>query len=689
MALTVEAADGLSQILTLLPDRTKARCHCETLDRDSLRLISSFVIDHLLQSAPKDKRIIQLLYVWQIVQVALGLPASSPPGDDRNLNFLLPLAQWQLSHLLADVNALTMLSKLNAMVGQNVIDFLVMKKLLKMNIINAVKKEYNVKVRVLSGLLESLEKHERANSRGGMKTGRKAPPPSASAPPPASTNSPTLATAPPSASSSASASFSASTSSLESESASSSSSASVSTKSSAPSHAPVFLNVDTTTTTTPTATETTTTTPPPILDGATLLTTGCGSMWRRPTGSIGKNKSSKKDRRRKKQSLQHTAISLSNSLDTHGFAAIDHFATMKEIQSLRNEIQRLSPHTEPSQIWVGKTASVGAHVVLPHVRGDKVLWMCGGHGRRDIESNLFDSAGIQPSTRGEIEPCDPTVRAATTFDGRFVHLRSLLKRLDELVYNGLKSCNDRLRGVSSRSDAMLACYEPGDRFQQHVDNTAGDGRRLTCLVYMNMNEEGKKGEKGEKGEKGGYLRLHGVGKQGESVDLEPVGGRLVLFWSDRVSHEVREQKKGERWALTVWYFDFGERMRAVMDTSMSNASSEENVNDAESQIEAQKFVEKLLEDCDDHDHETRLSELKRAATELTPDALCVLARVFFGKIVKRSEESGVDVGGNENIGSAGERVTTEDVLASLLSLDVGQYVELRRQARDMYSGKER
>ena len=126
-----------------------------------------------------------------------------------------------------------------------------------------------------------------------------------------------------------------------------------------------------------------------------------------------------------------------------------------------------------------------------------------------------------------------------------------------------------------------------------------------------------------------------------------------------------------------------------MDTSMSSASSVENVNDAERQIEAPMFVEKLLEDCDVHDHETRLSELKRAATELTPDALCVLARVFFGKIVKRSEESGVDVGGNENIGSAGERVTTEDVLASLLSLDVGQYVELRRQARDMYSGKER
>ena len=56
---------------------------------------------------------------------------------------------------------------------------------------------------------------------------------------------------------------------------------------------------------------------------------------------------------------------------------------------------------------------------------------------------------------------------------------------DALV-DGLKSKVPGLSGIYERSDAMLAMYPGGgSRFARHIDNTTGDGRRLTLLVYLN------------------------------------------------------------------------------------------------------------------------------------------------------------------------------------------------------------
>ena len=43
----------------------------------------------------------------------------------------------------------------------------------------------------------------------------------------------------------------------------------------------------------------------------------------------------------------------------------------------------------------------------------------------------------------------------------------------------------------------------------------------------------------------------------EYEDVDPVGDRLLVFWSDRLVHEVRESyapsgKADHRYALTVW-----------------------------------------------------------------------------------------------------------------------------------------
>ena len=122
-------------------------------------------------------------------------------------------------------------------------------------------------------------------------------------------------------------------------------------------------------------------------------------------------------------------------------------------------------------------------------------------------------------------------------------------------------------------NAKLAVTSPGgSSYPLHVDNPqglgAGDVRKLTCILYLNPNY--RDGD-------GGELRLHldggdddnddddgGGGAAAasplERVDLAPLGGRLLLFWSDEIPHEVLPTAPGgrpddatlDRYALTVW-----------------------------------------------------------------------------------------------------------------------------------------
>ena len=168
---------------------------------------------------------------------------------------------------------------------------------------------------------------------------------------------------------------------------------------------------------------------------------------------------------------------------------------------------------------------------------------------------------------------------------RFSNMKLLLESIDKLVFGELTKKVDRLSRLTARSDAMLAVYPGGkSRFQRHIDNTANDGRRLTVLCYLN--------ECGWKEEDGGMLRVWKIAAEDEiennskqttsssskttstndgscngseslpAVDVLPEGGRIALFYSDKVPHEVTATNSN-RYALTVWYYDGIERSEAV------------------------------------------------------------------------------------------------------------------------------
>lgn len=99
-----------------------------------------------------------------------------------------------------------------------------------------------------------------------------------------------------------------------------------------------------------------------------------------------------------------------------------------------------------------------------------------------------------------------------------------------------------LGGVKERSDAMMAIYPGGGaRFARHIDNTAGDGRRLTVLCYLNPDWEPSQG---------GALRLWPPDGS-NPVDVYPFCGRLALFYSKTVPHGV-QRTMSVRHSVTLW-----------------------------------------------------------------------------------------------------------------------------------------
>ena len=207
---------------------------------------------------------------------------------------------------------------------------------------------------------------------------------------------------------------------------------------------------------------------------------------------------------------------------------------------------------------------------MPDIRGDKILWMCGHH---PAESSTGASAWGPGEDRTALQPCEAGARRAVRDEQearlksggarrvspserwRNPNLSRVLDSMDGLV-QALREAPTagRCSNLADRSDAMLAVYpETGARFQRHVDNTAGDGRRLTCVCYMNDSWHP---------EDGGELCLHPPGSSAASV--APLAGRIVLFHADTLPHEVLPSRR-HRYSLNVWYYDSAERDRAVAE----------------------------------------------------------------------------------------------------------------------------
>jgi hypothetical protein len=158
----------------------------------------------------------------------------------------------------------------------------------------------------------------------------------------------------------------------------------------------------------------------------------------------------------------------------------------------------------------------------------------GRHSARDRPGGLYDVIdGLRESLDGVVVVNAVDDGTATT--APIGSSSKLDKSLDELLY---------------------AYYPRGGYYRRHRDsvpNSASVLRKYSLLLYLN--DEGWNPEVD-----GGKLRIHldgggdeiPVGKEPEYVDVDPIGGTLVLFRSELIPHEVLDTRN-ERYAVVGWY----------------------------------------------------------------------------------------------------------------------------------------
>ena len=170
-------------------------------------------------------------------------------------------------------------------------------------------------------------------------------------------------------------------------------------------------------------------------------------------------------------------------------------------------------------------------------------------------------------------------------------LSAYLQKVDTLIAE-LGPRVPQLSAIGSRSKAMCACYPGGGaRYVKHRDALPYKaGRKLTVIYYLN--------EQWEQGH-GGELRIWPTDGSDETVTIEPLADRLLLFYADyRVPHEVLPAHV-PRLAVTLWYFDRDEHAKA-----RTRGVSAEQADGREAEaIEAEiaKFEEKFGHGAVRHD----------------------------------------------------------------------------------------
>jgi SM-20-related protein len=116
--------------------------------------------------------------------------------------------------------------------------------------------------------------------------------------------------------------------------------------------------------------------------------------------------------------------------------------------------------------------------------------------------------------------------------------RSLLNQMEELR---LELNREATLGLFEL-ELHYARYPPGAGYAPHVDQPLGTTQRQVSLVlYLNTDWQPADG---------GVLRLHGTNDR--TLDIEPVGGRLVCFLTPGRVHEVLTARR-ERLSISGWF----------------------------------------------------------------------------------------------------------------------------------------
>ena len=188
---------------------------------------------------------------------------------------------------------------------------------------------------------------------------------------------------------------------------------------------------------------------------------------------------------------------IADGLAEHGYAVADQFLSQPEV----NEILGSSDFEASADFKKAGIGNKQSLQIQESIRGDYIKWL----------DHTNSSPGVQ------------------RYLGR---LRELVQYLNQALFLSLKDV-----------EVHMTVYPIGSFYKRHLDQfKKDDHRKLSVILYLNADW---------KEEQGGQLRMY---LPDQTRDLLPIAGRLVIFRSDEIEHEVLPAAR-ERLSITGWVLD--------------------------------------------------------------------------------------------------------------------------------------
>ena len=216
------------------------------------------------------------------------------------------------------------------------------------------------------------------------------------------------------------------------------------------------------------------------------------------------------------------------TLSNQGYVIINNFIPQSLTDELRTDITKLRSAAAFKQAKIGQDST---NALNTNIRIAETCFL----GRNRNELTSISTAGGTNSVRDRSN--------------------GLYDILDGLCID-LDSIDPNTRLDKSLSELLYAYYPEGGYYRRHRDaipNSASVLRKYSLLLYLNE-------ESWDPNVDAGQLRLHldgggdecPPGVQPNYVDVDPLGGTLVLFKSEMIPHEVLNTNS-ERFAIVGWY----------------------------------------------------------------------------------------------------------------------------------------
>jgi SM-20-related protein len=189
---------------------------------------------------------------------------------------------------------------------------------------------------------------------------------------------------------------------------------------------------------------------------------------------------------------------IADGLAEQGYAVVDQFLSQQEVDDILQLPDFASVQHSFKKAGIGKNQSLQ---IQEAIRGDYIQW-------------------LDKKTSPE---------SAKVYLNR---LQELIQFLNQALFLSLKDF-----------EAHFTMYPVGSFYKRHLDQFKHDDhRRLSVICYLNNDW---------KEEHGGQLRIY---LPDGSKEFLPLAGRLIIFRSDKLEHEVLPATR-ERLSITGWVLD--------------------------------------------------------------------------------------------------------------------------------------